>query len=62
MLGAGQDNGDWERDEAVRLFADRAARYRPGFAAGPGTATAVSSICRALDGLPPSAANGELRA
>jgi predicted ATPase len=26
MLGAGQDSGDWERGEAVRLFADRAAR------------------------------------
>jgi predicted ATPase/DNA-binding CsgD family transcriptional regulator len=50
--GAGQDTGDWSRDEAVRLFADRAARYRPGFAVGPDTAAAVSSICRALDGLP----------
>jgi predicted ATPase len=36
----------------VRLFADRAARYRPGFAFGPDNAAAVSAICRALDGLP----------
>ena len=50
--GTGQDSGDWDRDEAVRLFADRAARYRPGFAVGPDNAAAVSSICRALDGLP----------
>ena len=50
--GKGQDSGDWERDEAVRLFADRAARYRPGFAAGPDNAAAISSICLALDGLP----------
>jgi predicted ATPase/DNA-binding CsgD family transcriptional regulator len=50
--GKGQDSGDWSRDEAVRLFADRAARYRPGFAVGPDNAAAVSSICLALDGLP----------
>jgi len=50
--GEGQDCGDWNRDEAVRLFADRAIRYRPGFAVGPDNAAAVSSICRALDGLP----------
>jgi predicted ATPase/tetratricopeptide (TPR) repeat protein len=50
--GTGQQTGDWDRDEAVRLFADRAARSRPGFAIGPGNVAAVSSICRALDGLP----------
>ncbi len=38
--------------EAVRLFADRAAASRPGFAVGPANAVAVTSICRALDGLP----------
>src|SRR5262249_52761004 len=37
---------------AVRLFCDRAAAVLPGFAVGPGNATAVSRICRALDGLP----------
>ena len=50
--GTGQAPGDWDGDEAVRLFADRAARYRPGFAVGPDNAAAVSAICRALDGLP----------
>ncbi|GAB3959250.1 hypothetical protein GCM10029978_005910 [Actinoallomurus acanthiterrae] len=37
---------------AVRLFADRAAAVRPGFAVGPGNAEAVTRICAALDGLP----------
>ena len=38
--------------EAVRLFADRAAASRPGFEVGPGNIAAVTSICRALDGMP----------
>jgi predicted ATPase/DNA-binding CsgD family transcriptional regulator len=38
--------------EAVRLFADRAAASRPGFTVGPGNIAAVTSICRALDGMP----------
>ncbi|NRQ37595.1 AfsR/SARP family transcriptional regulator [Nonomuraea sp. NN258] len=37
---------------AVRLFAERAAAVRPGFAVGPGNAADVLRICRALDGLP----------
>ncbi|MFC5748005.1 BTAD domain-containing putative transcriptional regulator [Actinomadura rugatobispora] len=37
---------------AVRLFADRAAAVRPGFAVTPGNAGAVAHICAALDGLP----------
>ncbi|MDG6109977.1 tetratricopeptide repeat protein [Dactylosporangium aurantiacum] len=37
---------------AVRLFADRAAAARPGFALTPGTAGQVAGICAALDGLP----------
>ncbi|MEU8250407.1 BTAD domain-containing putative transcriptional regulator [Nonomuraea sp. NPDC048916] len=37
---------------AVRLFADRAAAVRPGFAVGEDNAARVVSICRALDGLP----------
>ena len=41
-----------ERYEAVRLFADRAAASRPGFTVGPDNVAAVSSICRALDGMP----------
>jgi predicted ATPase len=39
-------------DEAVRLFAERAAASRPGFAVGPDNIMEVASICRALDGLP----------
>ena len=41
-----------ERYEAVRLFGDRAAASRPGFTVGPGNVAAVTSICRALDGMP----------
>ena len=41
-----------QRYEAVRLFADRAAARRPGFAVDRGNAAAVASICRALDGMP----------
>ncbi|RSN13994.1 protein kinase [Nonomuraea sp. WAC 01424] len=37
---------------AVRLFADRAAAVRPGFAVEAGNAAQVVRICRALDGLP----------
>src|SRR5579862_3414671 len=44
--------GDLERYEAIRLFADRAAAARPGYAVGPDNIAAVASICRALDGLP----------
>ncbi|MGP3968683.1 BTAD domain-containing putative transcriptional regulator [Streptomyces sp. 6N223] len=37
---------------AVRLFTDRAAAVRPGFAVGEENAEAVVEICRRLDGLP----------
>ncbi|NUP66111.1 MAG: tetratricopeptide repeat protein, partial [Nonomuraea sp.] len=37
---------------AVRLFADRAAAVRPGFAVDASNAAHVVRICRALDGLP----------
>ncbi|MFE2727838.1 BTAD domain-containing putative transcriptional regulator [Kitasatospora sp. NPDC059327] len=37
---------------AVRLFQDRAAAVRPGFALDGDTLTAVVEICRRLDGLP----------
>jgi predicted ATPase/DNA-binding SARP family transcriptional activator len=37
---------------AVRLFADRAAAVRPGFAATAANQAAVTAICAALDGLP----------
>jgi len=45
----------WEEvraSPAVRLFADRAAATRPGFAVTPDNAAAVAEICRRLDGLP----------
>jgi predicted ATPase/DNA-binding CsgD family transcriptional regulator len=41
-----------ERYEAVRLFGDRAAASRPGFTVGPDNVTAITAICRALDGMP----------
>ena len=40
------------RYPAVRLFADRAAAGRPGFAVDDATVGAVLRICRALDGIP----------
>jgi predicted ATPase len=48
----GQGAGDANRDEAVRLFADRAAAARPGFTVGPDNTAAITAVCRALDGLP----------
>ena len=38
--------------ESVRLFCDRAALARPGFALTAGNAAAVSEVCRQLDGIP----------
>jgi predicted ATPase/DNA-binding NarL/FixJ family response regulator len=40
------------RYEALRLFADRAAASRPGFAIGPANAGTIAALCRALDGVP----------
>ncbi|MFG1686739.1 BTAD domain-containing putative transcriptional regulator [Nonomuraea sp. NPDC049269] len=37
---------------AVRLFADRAAAVRPGFAVGDANISLVLHVCRTLDGLP----------
>jgi predicted ATPase/tetratricopeptide (TPR) repeat protein len=50
--GTGSGSGKPEHNEAVRLFADRAAASRPGFAVTPDNAATVLSICQALDGLP----------
>lgn len=38
--------------ESGRLFAERAASAKPGFALTPSVAPAVSRICRRLDGIP----------
>jgi predicted ATPase len=38
--------------EAVRLFAERAAAARPGFAVTDGNAAAAARLCARLDGLP----------
>jgi predicted ATPase/DNA-binding NarL/FixJ family response regulator len=38
--------------EAVRLFVDRAAAVRPGFALDDANLAAVTGICRTLDGVP----------
>ncbi len=38
--------------EAIRLFADRAAAVRPGFALNSGNSGAVVRLCRTLDGMP----------
>src|SRR5215475_9917071 len=40
------------RSAAVALFADRAAAADPAFEVSPATLTAVTEICRRLDGLP----------
>ncbi|WP_214320294.1 BTAD domain-containing putative transcriptional regulator [Nonomuraea sediminis] len=41
-----------EQAAAARLFADRAAALRPGFALEEANAGAVAEICRRLDGMP----------
>jgi predicted ATPase/DNA-binding CsgD family transcriptional regulator len=40
------------RYEAVRLFGERAEAALPGFAIGPGNVSAVTALCRSLDGVP----------
>ncbi|WP_433179665.1 ATP-binding protein [Actinoallomurus sp. CA-150999] len=40
------------RSDAVRLFAERAAAARPGFAVTAGDGEAVARICQRLDGIP----------
>jgi predicted ATPase len=41
-----------ERNEAVRLFVERASAVAPGFALGLQNAAAVAAVCGRLDGLP----------
>jgi predicted ATPase/DNA-binding CsgD family transcriptional regulator len=38
--------------ESIRLFLDRARAHQPAFRLEPGTAAAVASVCRQLDGIP----------
>jgi predicted ATPase/DNA-binding CsgD family transcriptional regulator len=40
------------QSEAIHLFADRAAASLPGFAVSAANAEAVTTLCRALDGMP----------
>lgn len=44
--------GELVRSAAARLFAERAAAVRPGFAITAENAPAVAELCRRLDGLP----------
>ena len=46
------DEQQGKKDDAIRLFADRAAASLPGFTLGRGNILTVAAICRALDGLP----------
>jgi len=43
---------DWDEYDALRLFAERAAQARPGFAPTPQNAGVLVDLCRRLDGLP----------
>ncbi|WP_433795004.1 AfsR/SARP family transcriptional regulator [Actinoplanes sp. CA-252034] len=52
LPAAGADPGDAVRAPAVRLFTERAAAVRPGFAVDAGTVGDVVRIVRGLDGLP----------
>jgi non-specific serine/threonine protein kinase len=52
LAEAGADPRQLLRSEAVRLFADRGASARPGFAVDASNAEAVAAICRQLDGMP----------
>jgi predicted ATPase/DNA-binding CsgD family transcriptional regulator/Tfp pilus assembly protein PilF len=51
-LPPGQPLADLAAHEAVRLFLDRAAAVRPGFALSRENADAVTRLCRTLDGMP----------
>ncbi len=50
--GAPEVPEELRRYEAVRLFGDRAEASLPGFAVGAGNVSAVSALCRSLDGVP----------
>jgi predicted ATPase/DNA-binding NarL/FixJ family response regulator/Tfp pilus assembly protein PilF len=44
--------GELAGQEAIRLFTDRAAAVRPGFAIDAENSGAVAQLCRTLDGMP----------
>jgi predicted ATPase/DNA-binding SARP family transcriptional activator len=46
------DLAELRRLPSVRLFLERAAQVRPGFALAPDNAHAVVALCRRLDGMP----------
>ena len=50
--GAGPPGPGTGQAEAVRLFVERAAAARPGFALTEANQAAVADICRTLDGVP----------
>ena len=50
--GETADRAELDRSAAARLFLDRARDLRPGFTVGPGEASSVAAICRAVDGIP----------
>jgi len=50
--GADADLAAIAEAEAVRLFTDRAAAVKPGFAVTAGNAAAVAAVVRRLDGIP----------
>jgi predicted ATPase/DNA-binding CsgD family transcriptional regulator/Tfp pilus assembly protein PilF len=51
-LAAGRPLTELAEHESVRLFLDRAAAVRPGFALSHDNASAVIRLCRTLDGMP----------
>jgi len=50
--GAAEAPEDLSRYEAIRLFGDRAAASLPGFDLGAANPSAVTALCRSLDGVP----------
>ena len=51
-MSAPESGGDVAQSEAGRLFLQRAAAAKPGFAVTANTGDLVAQICRRLDGLP----------
>jgi predicted ATPase/DNA-binding CsgD family transcriptional regulator/Tfp pilus assembly protein PilF len=51
-VAAELSTGELAKHEAIRLFAERAAAARPGFAVDVGNSRAVVRLCRTLDGVP----------